>query len=147
MKKHTLVTIMFLAVATLFAAACSEKEASKYSEESLFGTWKIPLVVEYPEMRYKTLTINPGHTAALDNIVFNYWKIEGDVLTLTRDVEQEYNRHELGVMKVTVVDLTDTTMLLVGNYIHAFNTTIDRKSDMSGFYSRIIPIPDIPVMP
>ena len=146
MKKHTLFTITLLTVMAVFVVSCSKEEEKKYPEESLYGFWEIPLAVECPGLCFKTLTILPGHTAMLDTGQFNYWKLEGDVLTLTKDMERGYNRHELGVMKVIIVDLTDTTMILVGNYIHAVNTTVDMEGDMSGLYKRQIPLPDIPAV-
>ena len=137
MKKHTPVIIMLLTVAAMFAVSCSKEEEPKYSEEKLIGSWKIPLYVEYPGVSGKTLSIYPDHTAMLHDVPFNAWKIEGDVLTLTNDINHGYNNHELGVMKVKILNMTDSTMTLVGNYTHALNSTVDSKSDVSGLYNRL----------
>ena len=139
MKKHSAFAILILVAIAFSAVSCSKEEAKKYDEEQLVGSWKIPLIVEYPDMSGKTLTILPGHTALLNNISFNYWKLEGDMLTLTRDINHGYNNHEMGMMKVQIIDLSDSTMLFVGNFIHAVNSTIDKQGDMSGLYVRTIP--------
>lgn len=141
MKKHTLLVIMLLA-AVVFATSCSKEEKDNYPEGKLIGAWKIPLIVELEDgtghvISGKSLLIYPNHTAYLHDIFFNYWKLEGDVLTFTRDYVHDYNNHEVGEMKVTVADLTDTTMVIVGKYIHAVNDIIDKKGEVSGMYYRI----------
>lgn len=147
MKKHTLFTIMMLFFVALFTASCSKEKGGGFPEEKLLGFWKIPIGTDYAELSGKMLTISMGHTAILNDVPFNYWKLEGNEIIFTRDVEHGYNNHELGVIRVTIADLTDSTMILVGDYTHAVNSTVDKVVDMSGCYLRYIPLPDIPTPP
>jgi hypothetical protein len=81
------------------------------------------------------LTIDTAHKAYMNGVNFNYWKLEGTELTLTRDVV-EGTRHELGVFKATIADLNDSTMTLVGTYRHAWDTTVDAFIVINGLYEK-----------
>ena len=123
--------------ATLTAVGCS-KEEPKVAESKLVGTWTSPLnigggVVE--GVGGKDLIIKEDHTATFNVLYFDYWKIEGDVLTFTTHIDHGITR-ELSVLKYTIDNFSDSTMLLTGTYTYAVGDSVYLTGDMSGLYKR-----------
>jgi hypothetical protein len=138
MKHLKHLTLILVAAVAVLAAACSKEETGpSYSESMVMGKWKFPVNTELSKANLANtfLTIDTAHKAYMNGVNFNYWKLEGTELTLTRDVV-EGTRHELGVFKATIADLNDSTMTLVGTYRHAWDTTVDAFIVINGLYEK-----------
>ena len=129
--------MMFAAVAML-AVACEKVVEPVVPESKLVGAWKAPLSSSDEMMQDlggKNLVINADHTASFAFLSFNNWKIEGDVLTLTNYHGEGVARH-VEVLRYTINNYTDTSMLLDGRYVYAVGDSVYREGDFSGLYMR-----------
>ena len=137
------ISAMLIMTAALMTVACSKPEEPKVAESKLVGTWVAPLNVgggTVEGVGGKELVINADHTAKFAVLSFNNWKIEGDVLTFTNYIEHEVDR-ELAVLRYTIDNFADTSMVLSGKYTYAVGDSIYLEGDMSGLYKRKVETP------
>lgn len=131
-------SVMLLVAAVTMSVACSKTVDPIAPENKLVGVWKAPITSTsglMDDLRGKNLIINANHTATFSFLSFNNWKIEGDMLTFTNYHAEGVDRH-VEVLRYTINNFTDTSMLLTGYYIYAVGDSIYQESDMSGLFKR-----------
>lgn len=137
MKKIS-TSVILLVAAVILAVSCKKEVEPKVPESKLVGVWKAPFTMSdnaIGDFSGKYLIINENHTATFNILSFNSWKIEDDELILTNYHGEGPARH-VEVLRYTINNFADTTMLLTGKYIYAVGDSVCLEGDLSGLFKR-----------